>query len=129
MKALFVEGAPEGMTGSPGDRRLCIPSLRGFMIVQLENIIYCEAERSYTVFHCKNKKTIMASRPLADYDQLLADADFMRVHKSYLINLGHIKEYQRGEGGMVIMTNGIEIEVSRRRKDLFLERIKTLCRY
>jgi two-component system LytT family response regulator len=129
MKALFVEGGPEGMTGTPGERRLCIPSLRGFMIVQLENIIYCEAERSYTVFHCKNKKTIMASRPLADYDQLLADADFMRVHKSYLINLGHIKEYQRGEGGMVIMSNGIEIEVSRRRKDLFLERIKTLCRY
>jgi two-component system LytT family response regulator len=129
MKALFVGGAPEGMTGSPGERRLCIPSLRGFMIVQLENIIYCEAERSYTVFHCKNKKTIMASRPLADYDQLLADADFMRVHKSYLINLGHIKEYQRGEGGMVIMSNGIEIEVSRRRKDLFLEKIKTLCRY
>jgi len=129
MKALFVVGGPEGMTGTPGERRLCIPSLRGFMIVQLENIIYCEAERSYTVFHCKNKKTIMASRPLADYDQLLADADFMRVHKSYLINLGHIKEYQRGEGGMVIMSNGIEIEVSRRRKDLFLERIKTLCRY
>jgi len=128
MKALIV-GGPAGMTGVPGERRLCIPSLRGFMIVNLENIIYCEAERSYTVFHCKNKKTIMASRPLADYDQLLSDADFMRVHKSFLINLEHIKEYQRGEGGMVILSNGIEIEVSRRKKDLFLERIKTLCRY
>src|SRR5687768_3693743 len=102
MNALYVVGEPQGITVTPGEWRLCIHSLRGFMIVQLENIIYCEAERSYTVFHCKNKKNIMASRPLADYDQLLADADFMRVHKSYLINLGHIKEYQRGEGGMVI---------------------------
>lgn len=115
--------------GRPGDKRLCIPSLRGFLVVSLENIIYCEAERGYTVFHFRNGKAIMACKPLAEYDEILADVHFMRVHKSFLINLHHIREYQRGEGGMVIMSNGMEIEVSRRRKDFFLGMIRTLCRY
>lgn len=110
-------------------RHVCIPSIKGYKIVSLEQIIYCEAERSYTVFHCKNNKAITASKPLSEYDYLLSDACFMRVHKSFLINLQHITEYHRGEGGLVIMSNGAAIEVSRRKKDFFLERIKTLCRY
>jgi len=110
-------------------RRLCIPSTKGFQILDLNNIIYCQADRSYTVFHCSNNEAIIVSKPLAEYDQLLTDAGFMRVHKSFLINLHHIKEYHRGEGGLVIMSNGTGIEVSRRKKDVFLERIKSLCRF
>ena len=109
--------------------RLCIPSAKGFLIVQLENIIYCEADRSYTVFHCKNHRSIIASRPLAEYDLLLANSGFMRVHKSFLVNVHHIREYHRGEGGTVIMSNGNGVEVSRRKKDIFLQKIKTLCRF
>ena len=115
--------------GSPVNMRLCIPSLKGFVIVKLEDIVYCQAERSYTVFHFNNSKAMTSSKPLAEYDQLLGDADFLRVHKSFLINLQHVKEYQRGEGGMAIMSNGHEIEISRRRKDVFLERIRVVCKY
>ena len=69
------------------------------------------------------------SKPLAEYENLLADATFLRIHKSFLINLKHVKEYQRGEGGLVLMTNNAEIEVSRRRKEQFLEKIKEIYRY
>lgn len=115
--------------GNPLEMRLCLPTLKGFIISKLENIIYCEAERSYTVFHLEGNKTVTVSKPLLDYDTLLQDTSFFRIHKSFLINLLHVKEYQRGEGGLVIMSNNAEIEVSRRKKDQFLYKIKEVFKY
>ena len=109
---------------SPLDMRLCLPTLKGFSILELEEIIYCEAERSYTIFHLVNNKKITISKPLFAYDSLLEGTTFFRLHKSFLINLLHAKEYIRGDGGVVIMSNGVEIEVSRRKKDQFLAKVK-----
>jgi two-component system LytT family response regulator len=115
--------------GSPLEMRLCLPTQKGFTIIKLEEIAYCEAQRSYTIFRLINNKSIMVSKPLFDYDRLLSDTTFLRIHKSYLINLLHIKEYTRGEGGTVIMSNGMEIEVSRRRKEQFLVKMKEFFKY
>ena len=109
--------------------RLCLPTQKGFTIVKLEEIIYCEAQRSYTIFRLVNNKSIIISKPLFDYDKLLADTIFLRVHKSFLINLMHVKEYMRGEGGTVIMSNGMEVEISRRKKEQFLEKVKEFFKY
>lgn len=117
-----------GKTGKPAEMRLCLPTLKGFIVLKLEEIIYCEAERSYTIFHLEGNRTITVSKPLLEYDDLLKDTSFLRIHKSFLINLNHVREYQRGEGGLVIMTNNAEIEVSRRKKDLFLLRIREAFR-
>ena len=75
------------------------------------------------------KKTVTVSKPLLEYDQILKDTSFLRIHKSFLINLHHVKEYHRGEGGTVIMSNNAEIEVSRRKKEQFLMKIKEVFRY
>ena len=115
--------------GFPLEMRLCLPTQKGFTIVKLEEIIYCEAQRSYTIFRLVNNKSIMISKPLFDYDRLLADTIFLRIHKSFLINLLHVKEYMRGEGGTVVMSNGMEIEVSRRKKEQFLEKMKESFKY
>jgi two-component system LytT family response regulator len=114
---------PEKINASQ-DLRLCLPTFKGFTILKLEEIVYCEAQRSYTIFHLVNNKTITISKPLFDYDRLLAGTSFYRIHKSFLINLLHAKEYIRGEGGMVIMSNGADIEVSRRKKDQFISKLK-----
>jgi len=111
-------------SGNPSEMRLCLPTLKGFIVLKLEEIIYCEAERSYTVFHLEGGKTVTVSKPLLEYDQLLRDTSFLRIHKSFLVNLLHVKEYQRGEGGIVILSDGAEIEVSRRKKDEFLMKVK-----
>jgi two-component system LytT family response regulator len=118
-----------GKTGTPSEMRLCLPTLKGFIVLKLEEIIYCEAERSYTIFHLEGNRTVTVSKPLFDYDVLLKDTTFLRIHKSYLINLLHVKEYQRGEGGLVIMSDNAEIEVSRRKKDQFLLKVKEVFRY
>ena len=116
-------------TVSPQEMRLCLPSQKGFTIVKLEEIIYCEAQRSYTQFHFLNSKSITVSKPLFDYDKILAGTTFLRVHKSFFVNLLHVKEYTRGEGGTVTMANGMEIDVSRRKKEQFLIKIKEFFKY
>lgn len=115
--------------GSPSEMRLCLPTLKGFIVLKLDDIIYCEAERSYTIFHLEGNKTVTVSKPLLEYDQILEGTSFLRIHKSFLINLNHVKEYQRGEGGTVIMSDNAEIEVSRRKKDMFLLRVKEAFRF
>ncbi len=115
--------------GQPSEMRLCLPTLKGFIILKLDDIHYCEAERSYTVFHIEGKKTVTVSKPLIEYENILDNTHFFRIHKSFLINLHHVKEYQRGEGGTVIMSNNTEIEVSRRKKELFLLKIKEIFRH
>jgi len=115
--------------GNPAEMRLCLPTLKGFIVLKLDDIIFCEAERSYTIFHLEGNRTVTVSRPLLEYDHILKDTSFLRIHKSFLVNLHHVKEYQRGEGGTVIMSNNAEIEVSRRKKDQFLVKIKEVFRF
>jgi len=118
----FINVAERGVL--PINMRLCLPTFKGFIILKLEDIVYCEAQRSYTIFHLINSKTITISKPLFDYERLLTGTTFFRIHKSFLINLFHAKEYIRGDGGTVIMSNGADIEVSRRKKDQFLSKVK-----
>jgi len=115
--------------GNPAEMRLCLPTLKGFIIVKLSEIIYCEAERSYTIFHLEGGKNLLVSKALIEYEVLLKDTTFFRVHKSFLINLLHVREYQRGEGGMVIMSDRAEIEISRRKKEAFLDQVKRVFKY
>ena len=116
-------------TGNPAAMRLCLPTLKGFLVLKLDDIIYCEAERSYTVFHLAGSRMVTVSKSLVEYDNLLKDTSFLRIHKSFLVNLHHVTEYQRGEGGLVVMSNKAEIEVSRRKKEQFLLKIKEISRY
>lgn len=126
-----VETLVHNLTQAAGaaSMKLCIPTLKGFQVVALEEIIFCEAEDSYSIFFLGDGTKICSAKTLLDYELLLQNTSFLRVHKSYLINLQHIKEYQRGDGGTVTMSNGTEIEVSRRRKEFFLARIKEVFKY
>lgn len=109
--------------------KLCIPSLKGFQVVQIDDIIYCEAYTNYTNFYFTNRSTICASKSLHEYEELLSDCNFIRIHKSFMVNLEHIKEYLRGEGGSVILSNGNEVEVSRRKKDLLMLKMKGFYKF
>lgn len=111
------------------EMKLCISSLRGFQVVELKDILFCEASGSYTEFYFKDERHVVSAKPIYEYEELLADAGFVRIHKSYLVNLMHVKEYVRGEGGAVILSNDKEVEVSRRRKDIFLARMKVFYKF
>jgi two-component system, LytTR family, response regulator len=109
--------------------KLCIPSLKGFQVVEIQTIIYCEASSNYTNFHFTNRPVICSSKPIHEYEELLQDCNFIRTHKSFLVNLEHVKEYIRGEGGTIILSNNHEVEVSRRKKDLLMTRMKEYYKF
>jgi two-component system LytT family response regulator len=113
----------------PHEMKLCIPDLRGFQVVKLSEIIYCEAESSYTIFHLTNGHSYTASRTIVEYELLLQENGFCRIHKSFLVNLIHVKEYQKGEGGTVVLTNKSEVEVSRRKKEVFMTKMKEYYKF
>jgi two-component system LytT family response regulator len=115
--------------GSSHKMKLCIPSVKGFQVVQIQDIIYCEASSNYTNFHFTNRPVICASKPIHEYDELLTDSNFIRTHKSFIVNLEHVKEYIRGEGGKIVLTNNHEVEVSRRKKDMLMTRMKEYYKF
>lgn len=114
----------------PNDQmQLCIASTKGFQIIKINDVLCCEAQNSYTIFHLSNNQQIVSSKPIGDYELLLSDAFFVRIHKSWLINMKHIKEYKKGEGGTVIMNNHKELEVARRKKEHFISELKKFFKY
>lgn len=109
--------------------KLCLPSLKGFQVAELNDILYAESTGNYTNFYFTNHHPICTSKPIHEYEELLADAGFVRIHKSCIVNLLHVKEYVKGDGGTVILSNGNEVEVARRKKDIFLSRMKEFYKY
>ena len=109
--------------------KMCITSLKGFQVVKLSDIIYFEASSNYTNFHFTDRPLICASKPIHEFEELLADSNFVRIHKSVVVNLEHVKEYLRGEGGTIVLSNAKKVEVSRRRKESFINRMKEYYKY
>jgi two-component system LytT family response regulator len=114
---------------TPAEMKLCIPDMKGFRVIDLNDIIYCESESSYTIFHLQTGQPITASKSIVEYELLLEQNGFCRIHKSFLVNLRHIREYIRGEGGSIMLTNDKTIEVSRRKKEVFIAKMKELFKY
>jgi two-component system LytT family response regulator len=105
-----------------GLKKIAIPTVDGFDFILIENIIRCEAQGAYTRIHVTDSKKILVSRPLKDFENLLPEDIFFRIHNSHLINLNYIKKYNRGRGGLVELDDGSVLEVAARRKDEFLNR-------
>ncbi len=110
-------------TPGHGFSRITLSTQDGLVVLHVNEILYCEASGSYTFFYLKNGEKLTISKTLKEYDELLGEFQFFRIHNSYLVNLNEVKKYIKGEGGSVIMSNGDEVFVSKRRKDAFLEAI------
>jgi two-component system LytT family response regulator len=103
--------------------RIAIPTNEGLLFINVSEIILCEADGVYTLFFLKNGDKLLVSKILKEYEELLTEHGFVRVHHSSLINLKEVKKYVRGDGGYVVMTNGANVNVSKRRKEAFLDKI------
>jgi two-component system LytT family response regulator len=99
---------------------LAVPTMEGLLFLGLQDIIRCESEDKYTKIFLVDKKMILSSRTLGDFEDLLSLHGFFRIHKSHIVNLRHLKKYLRGEGGQVVMADGSTLDVSRKKKDELL---------
>jgi len=105
--------------------RIAIPTVEGLIMLPIKDIIYCEANSSYTIIHLVKKEKIVSAKTLKEYEELLEAHNFYRVHNSHLINLNFVEKYVKGDGGYVIMTDQSTIGVSRGRKESFVARLQS----
>lgn len=103
-------------------RKIVVPNTDGFTVVMLDEILYINSVRNYSEFHLINNSRVLTSKPLINYDTLLSEQGFFRIHHSYLINLSHLKAFVRSEGGAVKMLNGDLLPVSRQKKSELMDK-------
>lgn len=103
--------------------RIAVPTTEGFELIPAEQVLYCEADDTYTYFFLKSTRKITACRSLKEVEsQLLQFNHFVRIHHSFMVNLNEVTKYIRGDGGYVVMSDGRTINVSRSRKEELLKR-------
>lgn len=104
-------------------KKVAIPDGDGLVFISLTDIIRCDSDGNYTYFILNTGKKIMSSRTLGEYEEMFEGENFFRVHRSHLVNLDHVKKYIKGEGGYVVLSDNSQVEVSRRKKIEFLEKL------
>lgn len=96
------------------------------VFMNVNEIIYCEAHGAYTSLYLLSGKKVVASKSLGEFEDQLHDHNFFRIHHSYLISLNRVKEFQRLDGGYVMLENDKKLEVSQRKRKDFLQAINNL---
>jgi two-component system, LytTR family, response regulator len=104
-------------------QKMAIPTMNGLIFVAVRDIIRLEANGNYTSIFIDCKEPIIATRNIKEYEDLLPETIFCRVHNSHIINLHKIQKYQKGRGGYVTMEDGSFIEVASRRREEFFQRL------
>jgi two-component system LytT family response regulator len=104
-------------------QRIAIPTAEGLQFIKLNEIIYLEANINYTSFFLTGHEKYIASRTMKDFEEMLPPDIFLRIHHSYIINKNFAEKYIRGEGGQVVLSNGVILDVAKRKKAEFLKAI------
>jgi len=107
-------------------KRIALSTSDGIHLFEISDIIRCESEDNYTKFYIKNNKPIMISKTLKEYEDMLTEHGFERIHQSHLINLSYLKSYIKKDGGYVIMADNSNLPISQRKKERLQELLKTI---
>lgn len=105
------------------DATIALPEINGFTIVKVSEIVRCEGERNYSRIYFTNGTSILVSRTLLDFDNLLTNHGFFRIHRSHLISLKNVNRYLKTDGGMVEMADKTQLPVSPKFKDELLNQL------
>lgn len=107
-------------------RRLVLKTQESVHVVDLDDIIRCEADRNYTSFFLKGDKKILVSKTLKEYETLLSGHNFLRVQQSHLININYVDRYDKKNGGAVVMKDGSEVPLSPAKREIFFKRLENI---
>ena len=107
-------------------KRIALSNADGVHLFEISDIIRCESLDNYTKFYIKNNKPILISKTLKEYEELLAEHGFERIHQSHLINLNYLKSYIKKDGGYVIMADETHLPISHRKKERLQEILRTI---
>ncbi|WP_415060681.1 LytR/AlgR family response regulator transcription factor [Flavobacterium sp.] len=107
-------------------KRIALSTSDGIHLFEISDIIRCESEDNYTKFYIKNNKPILISKTLKEYEELLTEHGFERIHQSHLINLAYLKSYIKKDGGYVVMADNSNLPISQRKKERLQELLKMM---
>ncbi|MGC4101339.1 LytR/AlgR family response regulator transcription factor [Ferruginibacter sp.] len=111
-------------TGEGTTKRIALPTADGYHFENVDNIMYVQAEGSYTFFYIKDRPKLLVSKNLKEFEEILPPALFCRIHHATIVNINFVKKYFKGRGGYVQMQDDTSFEISSRRKTDFFERFK-----
>ncbi len=121
-----VQNFIKNMNTNIPHHRIGIPVVAGLEFISINNILYLEADGNCTyVFNVDGTK-IFSTRTLGNFEQLLENYPFARIHRKHMINLNYLVKYNKGEGGSILLNNGVHLDVSRRKKEAFLSRLNAI---
>lgn len=106
------------------DLKIALPTAERILFVQISEIIRCLGDNNYTTVYLKSSDSVLVSKTLKEYEELLSDKGFLRVHQSHLINLRYVRSFEKQDGGYLKMTDGASVPISRQRKQQVLQQLK-----
>ena len=103
--------------------KIALPAMEGLQMIPVDTIISCESDDNYSKIQLKSGKKMLVTRSLKEMEEILEQYSFIRVHRSYLVNLNEVEKYIKGEGGYLIMSDGSMVDVSRNKKEQLLKKL------
>ena len=101
--------------------KIALTTAEGLVFKKIKDIVRCESDRMYTIVVMSDNEKILVSKPMGQLEEILEGQDFYRVHNSHLINMNHIRQFVRSDGGYIVMDDGTTVSVARNRKEGFME--------
>lgn len=124
--SMQLQNLQRNISSEGKNKKLVLKDSESVYLVKISDIIMCEADGAYTRFYTAGNKQILVSKGLKEYEELLLPYNFLRTHHSHLINIDKIIQYDKSEGGVLIMDENLTAPVSQRKRDQLLQIINTL---
>lgn len=121
----LVQELLRNLQSSQQSLKIALPQLGGTTFLDVCSIVSLQADGNYTIIHCKDLQKKVITKTLKDFEEILDDHQFVRIHKSHIVNLDYVKEFSTADGGIVKMTDGNVWGVSRRQLDLFTRKMRS----
>lgn len=125
-EATRYEALKQNIHGGREEKRVVIPTSEGMNVFKLDDMIRLESNSNYTKFILASGRSILSSRTLKEYDQMLTDHGFLRVHKSHLVNINYIARYVQSDGGYLELRNKDCVPISNRKRDYLIKQLRNI---
>ncbi len=112
--------------GTPAHRKIALNTQEKVRVVSIPDIMRCESSSNYTTFYLQGGEKIVVTKTMKEYEEILEPHQFFRVHHSHLVNLNHVKEFIKSDGGYLVMNHGESVPVSTRKREEVLKRLQEM---
>ena len=122
---LRLKAALENFKGSNSPGKLVLKTAESVIVVRIDEIVRCQSEANYTTFFLESGRSLVVSKPLKEYEQMLSPAGFLRIHQSHLVNLQFFREFRKRED-LILLTDGSEAPVASRKREVLMRAIEAM---